>query len=279
MIGNGSPHFAKTEFGTNIPPVITSDRKETVSSQLQVQYIIEKQTIQMPAVVPLESNPEVFSELAYTLGLSPVLGFHDVYSLTDPELLAFLPQPLLAVVLLFPISAGYEADRKVLPGPQLVNDNKINWFKQTIKNGCGLYALLHALANLSSDFIVEDLILNKLLLTRLTSDLTQNEISSLVEQLTQAIQLDANFGLKGQTDAPEADNEVLFHFVTYLKGADGHVYELDGRRDGPVDLGHSEEGSGLLSDSKVSDRVNFYINHTDDSEKDKFAVMAIAPTL
>lgn len=233
----------------------------------------------MPAVVPLESNPEVFSELAYTMGLSPVLGFHDVYSLTDPELLAFLPQPVLAIVLLFPISSGYEADRKFVPGPELINDRSIKWFKQTIKNGCGLYALLHALANLSPDFIIEDLVLNQLLLTRLTGNISQSETSSLVEQLEQAIQLDANFGLKGQTDAPEAEDDVQFHFVTYVKGTDGHIYELDGRRDGPVDLGKTEEGSGLLSDSKVSDRVNFYINHTDDSEKDKFAVMAIAPTL
>lgn len=233
----------------------------------------------MPAVVPLESNPEVFSELAHTIGLSPVLGFHDVYSLTDPELLAFLPQPVLAIVLLFPISTGYEADRKVVPGPHPVNDNTIKWFKQTIKNGCGLYALLHALANLSPDFIVEDLVLNKLLLSRLTKNLSQSETSSLVEQLEQSIELDANYGLKGQTDAPEADDDVQFHFVTYVKGTDGHIYELDGRRDGPVDLGDTVDGASLLSDSKVSDRVNFYINHTDESKKDKFAVMAIAPSL
>lgn len=52
-------------------------------------------------VIPLESNPAVFTDLAYNLGLTPVLEFHDVYSLTDKDLLNFLPNPLYAVILLF----------------------------------------------------------------------------------------------------------------------------------------------------------------------------------
>ena len=40
-------------------------------------------------VIPLESNPAVFTDLAYNLGLTPVLEFHDVYSLTDKDLLNF----------------------------------------------------------------------------------------------------------------------------------------------------------------------------------------------
>lgn len=232
----------------------------------------------MPAsIVPLESNPEIFSELAHTIGLSSVLQFHDVYSVSDPDLLAFLPQPVLAVIVLFPISSHYESDRKVSPGPS-VRDLNISWFKQTIRNGCGLYALLHALSNLSPDFIVNDLILNQLLLSRLADDLTETEISNLVEQLEEAVQLDTNFGLKGQTDAPEADDDVQFHFVTYVRGKNGHIYELDGRRDGPVDLGKTELDS-VLDDSTIADRLQFYIDHTEDLEKDKFAVMAIGPSM
>ncbi|OAF61676.1 threonine deaminase [Pseudogymnoascus destructans] len=36
----------------------------------------------------LENNPEVMNQLAYKLGLSEELAFYDVYSLTDPDLLA-----------------------------------------------------------------------------------------------------------------------------------------------------------------------------------------------
>lgn len=231
----------------------------------------------MALVIPLESNPEVFTELAYTIGLSPVLQFHDVYSLTDPDLLAFLPRPAFALILLFPISEGYEADRKSALSSS--SSKNIQWFKQTIRNGCGLYALLHALLNLPPDFIVEDLILNQILLRNLTPDLSTEETSKLVQQLEQVIQLDANFGLKGQTDAPEADDDVQFHFVTYIRGTDGQIYELDGRRDGPVALGSSSSDKDLLTDSTVAERVQFYINQTEDQGKDKFAVMAIGPSL
>ncbi|KAI9875043.1 MAG: ubiquitinyl hydrolase 1 [Pleopsidium flavum] len=43
--------------------------------------------------VPLENNPEVMSHLVHQLGISPKLGFYDVYSIDDPELLALIPAP------------------------------------------------------------------------------------------------------------------------------------------------------------------------------------------
>lgn len=228
------------------------------------------------SVVPLESDPEVFSELAHTIGLSPVLLFHDVYSLTDPELVAFIPQPVMAIIVLFPISAGYEADRQKTPATP---HSPVRWFKQTIRNGCGLYALLHALANLSPDFVVEDLPLNKLVLQNLVPGMSPEDAAQLVVLLEKSIQLDANFGLRGQTDAPSADDDIQFHFTTFVKGLNGHVYELDGRRSGPVDLGETVPDLPLLADSKVADRVKFYMDITDDRDKDKFAVMALAPAL
>ncbi|KAM9890046.1 hypothetical protein OXX69_012688, partial [Metschnikowia pulcherrima] len=63
-------------------------------------------------VIPLESNPEIFNELAHKIGLSPVISFHDVYSITDPDLLAFLPQPVFGIMMLFPITESYEQYRK-----------------------------------------------------------------------------------------------------------------------------------------------------------------------
>ncbi|RVX67663.1 hypothetical protein B0A52_08192, partial [Exophiala mesophila] len=57
------------------------------------------------AFVPLENNPEVMTTLVQQLGLSPKLQFHDVWSLTDPSLLAFLPRPAYALLLVFPITS------------------------------------------------------------------------------------------------------------------------------------------------------------------------------
>ncbi|CAN3359068.1 ubiquitin carboxyl-terminal hydrolase Yuh1p [Diutina catenulata] len=232
------------------------------------------------SVIPLESNPAIFTELATRLGLSPVLSFHDVYSLTDPDLLAFLPQPIYAVILLFPLTGGYEEYRKSEDADAhgYDNENDVVWFKQTIRNGCGLYALLHVLGNLPRDFIVSNSSAGHLLNNARGKSVA--ETAKLVEDLEGRIQLDENYGSKGQTEAPPAEASVELHFITYIKGGDGHLYELDGRRAGPVDLGEcTAENNHLISDPKVAEKIQFYMDNTDDGNKNNFAIMAIGPSL
>lgn len=53
------------------------------------------------SVIPLESNPEVFTQFAHNLGLDESHEFVDIYSLTDPDLLGFVPRPVKALILLF----------------------------------------------------------------------------------------------------------------------------------------------------------------------------------
>ena len=46
--------------------------------------------------LPLESNPEVFTQFAHSVGLPSDWGWHDVYGLDD-ELLAMVPQNLASI--------------------------------------------------------------------------------------------------------------------------------------------------------------------------------------
>lgn len=99
------------------------------------------------------------SSLIHRLGLSESLSFHDVYSLTDPTLLAFVPRPAHALLLVFPVSSTYESYRNAedAPLPEYSGSGpgeEVLWFKQTIGNACGLMGLLHAACNgLARDFI------------------------------------------------------------------------------------------------------------------------------
>ena len=99
--------------------------------------------------LPLESNPEVFNELLQLLGVTSDIGFEDVFTLDEPQ---FLPRPALAVVLVFPTTDRYETKKAALESsrPEYTgsgNGEPVVWFKQTINNACGLYAILHALSN------------------------------------------------------------------------------------------------------------------------------------
>ena len=88
---------------------------------------------------PIESNPEVFTELAQSIGLSKSLAFEDIWGL-DSDSIALLSRPVLAVVLVFPTDENYErnvAARKT--DERSDNDDNVIWFKQTIHNACGLY--------------------------------------------------------------------------------------------------------------------------------------------
>ncbi|EGW30853.1 uncharacterized protein SPAPADRAFT_62754, partial [Spathaspora passalidarum NRRL Y-27907] len=177
------------------------------------------------SVIPLESNPSIFTDLSYNLGLSPLLQFHDVYSLVDQDLLAFLPQPIYGIILLFPLTRQYEEYHKNEDSKRdLELSDKVTWFKQTIGNGCGLYALLHILANLPSDLIIENSKLAEFL--KQVQGKSIQDTSKLVEGLESFIKLDENFGSKGQTEAPEATASIDLHFITYIKGKNGHLYEL-----------------------------------------------------
>jgi ubiquitin carboxyl-terminal hydrolase L3 len=100
----------------------------------------------------LENNPEVMTSLVQKLGLSPALAFHDVWSIDDPEMLSFVPRPANALLLVFPISQSYEAFRRREDNDEPEYEGRgesepVTWYKQTIRNACGLIGLLHAVSN------------------------------------------------------------------------------------------------------------------------------------
>ena len=105
----------------------------------------------MPSWLPLESNPDVLNPFVKRLGLPDAFGFTDVFGL-DEELLAMVPQPCLAVCLLYPsgkISAPRReaqraaADAQPSPPPGLFYTMQ----HDGIGNACGTIACMHACGN------------------------------------------------------------------------------------------------------------------------------------
>jgi ubiquitin carboxyl-terminal hydrolase L3 len=72
--------------------------------------------------IPLENNPEVFTELVHKLGVSPKLGFYDVYNIDEPELLAMVPRPVHALIFIAPADVYYRVRGEESGGKEVKTD-------------------------------------------------------------------------------------------------------------------------------------------------------------
>ncbi|KAJ3841329.1 peptidase C12, ubiquitin carboxyl-terminal hydrolase [Lentinula raphanica] len=195
--------------------------------------------------IPLESNPEWASKAGVDTAESQ---FSDIYGL-DQELLAMVPKPVKAVLLLFPISKTLEAkrredDEKIRSTSQSSLKN-IFWIKQTISNACGTIGLLHALANTNVIYTAESPLGRFIDACR---DKTPEERAQFLETTPLFAEIHAQTASGGQS-APPVDLDTDLHFTCFvqaeIEGAP-HVVELDGRRAGIMDRG--KISNDLLTD-------------------------------
>ncbi|ESZ91566.1 hypothetical protein SBOR_8036 [Sclerotinia borealis F-4128] len=214
----------------------------------------------------LENNPEVMDALAAKLGLSPALKFYDVYSLTDQNLLQCIPRPVYALLVILPLTPAWEARRNATdmarePYKKAGPDEPVLWFKQTIGNACGSIGLLHCLLNgQAREYILPDTILSRLLVEAMLlhpekrANLLYNDKS--FEEAHQSV------AALGDTLPPSlAEGEHLGqHFVAFVKGNDGYLWELEGSRPGPIRRGKLEEGEDLLSENAIRQSIGGVID-------------------
>ncbi|KAI1482015.1 ubiquitin carboxyl-terminal hydrolase [Daldinia eschscholtzii] len=207
------------------------------------------------AFIPLEANPELLTSLLHKLGLSRALQVHDVYSITEPELLAFVPRPALALLLVFPVSATYESHRLAedSTAPEYTGcgeQEPVLWFKQTIRNACGLMGLLHAVSNgPARGFVEPNTPLDRLIQSSIP--LPPPDRSALLERTPELAAAHHEAATRGATAAPDAQDDVDLHYVCFVKTQDGTLWELDGRRKGPIARGKLAENEDVLSEKAL----------------------------
>ncbi|KAH8121115.1 hypothetical protein ACSS6W_010709 [Trichoderma asperelloides] len=234
-----------------------------------------------PAFIPLEANPQLLTTLIHKLGVSPALQMHDVYSLTDPDMLAFIPRPALALLLVFPISAVYESHRmaedSLASEYNGIGDKEpVLWWKQTIRNACGLMGLLHAVTNgPSREFITEGSTLDDII--KRSTPLHPAERARVIEQTPALAEAHKAAATEGDTPAPDAQDDVDLHYVCFVKGNDGNLWELDGRRKGPINRGPLNNDEDVLSDKGLNLGVLKFLER--EGGDLRFSAVALAGTL
>nr|CAD7405139.1 unnamed protein product [Timema poppensis] len=88
-------------------------------------------------------------EFLHNLGVPAKWQLVDVYGL-DADILAVVPRPVLAVLLLFPWSVkftDFNATKEDGTEKDQIVSDKVYFLKQVISNACGTIALIHSVAN------------------------------------------------------------------------------------------------------------------------------------
>jgi ubiquitin carboxyl-terminal hydrolase L3 len=209
------------------------------------------------------------NEFAHNLGLSANWAYTDVYGL-EPDLLSFLPQPVIALLLLFPITGNYERHRKqeaeVINRKEQEISANIFFLRQTISNACGTIGLLHSLAN--NEYTLEEGPVKHFI--EKARDLDPVERAKLLEQDSELAMASETCARSGQTATPRLEDNVDLHFICLVQ-KDGHLYELDGRK--PLPINHGKCKDFLTDGVRV---IKQFMER--DPENLRFTVIALAPS-
>ncbi|RWS16222.1 ubiquitin carboxyl-terminal hydrolase isozyme L3-like isoform X2 [Dinothrombium tinctorium] len=200
--------------------------------------------------LPLESNPDVMNNFLKNMGVKSEWTFVDVLGF-DSEMLALIPRPAIALLLLFPCTFEMDAKSKgdQSSATQTGAGGKQPYFiVQTIRNACGTMALIHAIANNTDRIQFEANSSLKQFLLK-TADLSPQERGKTLEMSSDIGEVHEHCAQEGQTQAPELNESIDYHFIAFVE-SDGRLYELDGRKAGPVCHGSTTRDT-FLEDAAV----------------------------
>lgn len=182
----------------------------------------------------LESNPDSFTEFIRTLGVPSTVALHDVFGF-EPELLMMIPQPIYAMVFLFPHEKAFREPRdwktdeppKADPG-----EPYFLWQSKALGNACGTIACMHALINKRSEIPFDDgSVLGQFL--EKTKDMNAKERGACMESYEPIREKQQKSARSGNNQTQVNEGKVDFHFVCFIEH-NGYVYELDGAKPAPV---------------------------------------------
>ncbi|GBG34822.1 Ubiquitin carboxyl-terminal hydrolase [Hondaea fermentalgiana] len=206
-----------------------------------------------PRWLPLESNPDVLNSFLRRMEVDESVAFHDVFGL-DEELLAMIPQPVVAMCLLFPSSTINAIRREQFADKCIANpaEQGIFYLHQLSQfgNACGTIACVHATANAAGVVFDEASPLGAFIEANRGKD-----PDTIGENLADAVEIheasEQSASSSGaQTATPSRDDSVEGHFITFVL-FEGHLLELDGMMPGPIDHGEASESDFTVKTAEI----------------------------
>ncbi|XP_052790500.1 ubiquitin carboxyl-terminal hydrolase isozyme L5-like [Mya arenaria] len=188
----------------------------------------------------IESDPGVFTELIRGFGCEGV-QVEEIWSLDDETLQNL--RPVHGMIFLFKWVPDTEPDGSVVQDSRL---EKIFFAKQVINNACATQAILSILLNCSHPDLTLGDTLSSFKDFSQTFDPALRGLSLSNSDTIKHVHNSFSRQQMFEFDERQAKkDDDVFHFVGYIP-IDGRLYELDGLKEGPIDLGPIPEGKDWL---------------------------------
>ncbi|XP_050722838.1 ubiquitin carboxyl-terminal hydrolase isozyme L5-like [Eriocheir sinensis] len=189
----------------------------------------------------IESDPGVFTDLILKFGVKGV-QVEEIWSLDEDSFSTL--KPVHGLIFLF------KWQQEEQPSGSVVQDNrldKIFFAKQMINNACATQAILSVLLNTKHSDIQLGSTLSEFREFTQTFDAHMKGLalsnSDTIRNVHNSFARQTLFEFDKQQPSEDED---VFHFVGYIP-IEGRLYELDGLKDGPIDLGPIAPGTDWLS--------------------------------
>jgi ubiquitin carboxyl-terminal hydrolase L3 len=239
---------------------------------------------------PLESNPDLMNAYVQKLGFNTDLyQFVDVIS-TDDWALDMIPQPVVAVIMLYPLTEKqleYEKNEKAAAAAAAATSNDDTatnassngvWFiKQRIGNACGTIGLLHSLLNTPeplNQFRPDSWLQTFQVSCHEETPVRKAEILEADDTIA-TMHDAATSSAENATSRGDLNDDIITHFIALVcsnNSGDNILYELDGRKAGPIAHGPTTPAT-LLQDSTVV--IKKFMER--DPGEIRFTFLALAP--
>ncbi|KAL9043292.1 MAG: hypothetical protein Q9214_003516 [Letrouitia sp. 1 TL-2023] len=91
----------------------------------------------------------------------------------------------------------------------------------------------------------------------------------------------ASAAAQGDTAPPSADESIDLHFVAFVKSAENNLWELDGRRKGPLNRGKLQPEDDVLAESALDLGVRKFLKREEEGQggEMRFSLVALAPSM
>lgn len=83
---------------------------------------------------------------------------------------------------------------------------------------------------------------------------------------------------QGQSTAPDATDDVDLHFVCFVKDEKNNLWELDGRRKGPLNRGQLADDEDVLSEKALDLGPRKFLARELENGELRFSLITLAPS-